>query len=225
MTEKQLMAFHGYHDPVAVDYEPVKAALLLGLQSRVHDKPAMAALNILEYKYNRNITSDEAGKKKEDSLSKASEIDGKIGDRFGKAFDSMNQALAIAVKPEQAAITVEPWKQDAWVLEKKLSAASAKVSRFVQTGQSLVLKLYRHTAEVKSTLAEAQRENLETNLGHFTKALNEYTAELSSVDCKTESRAKEQEEVAGTALSTLKIHITAFDKVLNLSKNYLSMFD
>ena len=224
-TEKQIMSFNGYHDENDSNYLTVKSALLEGLEEREHERPALALLGFKQYKYMRSKTVNESGKRKEDIHLTTGELNDKQGERLAKAFDGMKNIQPVADGPAMATVSIEPWKKEALDLEKRLSACSAKASKLISTGQSTVLKLYRHCSAVPSDLGQAQRINLEEKVAIITKALQEFTTEISKVDSKTPERAAEQEALAGPAMATLKQHNAMFEKVLNLAKNFLSMFD
>jgi hypothetical protein len=226
-TEKQIMSFNGYHDDKSPDYESVKTALLTGLPVRHHDKPEMAALGIRQYKYKRVRTNESSGSTVCDSVVEQGEISDKAHEKLVKAFDTTDFTVPVppSVPRERVAIQIEPWKRKAMDFEKTVQSQEGKASRLVQTAQSVILKLVKHHTSTGQTLSMATKENLEARLVHMKKALEDFTVQMSGVDTKTKDQAEKFEEVGLEALTVLKKHATAFEKVLNLSKGMLNTLD
>ena len=224
LTAKQIMANNGYHDEKVMDYETVKSALLAGLLERDHDKPDMAKLGIKQYETFRVRGEKSSGSKREDTLQQGGEVDEKLGDKLAKVFHNTDFTVPHAGNVE-VAILLEAWKKESMDLEKKIGAMTARSSKAIQTGQSLVLKLIRHVQMHNTNLAGAQKSNLEEKLEVATQALKDFTVSMSAFDSKTETNAKRQATAAEEAVPKLREHLLNFEKVISLSRNYLNMFD
>ncbi len=219
LTAKQIMASNGYTDEKANDYEEVKKAILHGLMERHHEKPEMAALKIKQYFVVREVQETSSGSRKEDSLYQACEIDEKQAEKLSKAFES--QDFKVRGNPK-ASISLEPWKKEALDFQRKVDSTTSRASKAIQTSQSNILKLCKIFQATKDPLADANRCNLEEKVELFQNELKDFTVLSSGYSDGTAEDAGHYKHVVTPALERLKIHCSSFEKVLSMSKTYLT---
>lgn len=220
-TAKQIMARNGYTDEKAPDYDEVQKALLAGLMERDHEKPEMAKLKLKQYYVVREVQETASGSRKEDMLYQASEIEERQAEKLSKAFESKD--FKVPARPKAApAITLEPWKKDALDFQRKVDATTSRASKACQTAQSHILRLCKIFQASHDPLADANRCNLEEKMETLQSALKDFTVLTSGYSNNTQEGAARYFQMVQGDLEGLKTHCSSFEKVLSMSRTYLS---